>query len=58
MGPDVVWSHLSMNGHVTVIVPNTDFVSILVSLFLGYIGWCSIFNPKPSVSLLQNRSLA
>jgi hypothetical protein len=30
----------------------------LVSLFLNCIGWCSIFNPKSGVSLLQNRSLA
>jgi hypothetical protein len=52
MGPNVVWSHLPMDGHVIVIVPNTDFVSILVSLFLDGIGRCSIFNPKVGVSLL------
>jgi hypothetical protein len=47
-----VQSNLSMDGRVTVIVPNIDVVSILVSLFLDYIDRCSIFNPKPSVSIL------
>jgi hypothetical protein len=51
MGPDVVSSHLSMDGRVTVTVPNTDFVSILVSLCLDCIGRCIIFNPKLGVSL-------
>jgi hypothetical protein len=52
MSPDVVWYHLSMDGCVVVTVPNTDFVSILVSLFLDYICRCSIFIPKLGVSLL------
>jgi hypothetical protein len=54
MGPDVVWSHLSMDGCVIVIVPDTNFVYILVSLVLNFIGRCSIFNPKSGVSLQQN----
>jgi hypothetical protein len=52
MGPDVVWSHISMDGRVIVTVPNIDFVYILVSLVLDCIGLCSIFNPKSGVSLL------
>jgi hypothetical protein len=52
IGPGIVQSNLSMDGRVTVIVPNIDVVSILVSLFLDYIDGCSIFNPKPSVSIL------
>jgi hypothetical protein len=40
-----------MGGHVTVIVPNIDFVYILVSLLLDCIGWCFIFNPKSGVCL-------
>jgi hypothetical protein len=54
MGPVFVWSHLSMDGRVTVTVPNIDFVYISVSLFLNSIGQRSILNPKPGVCLLQN----
>jgi hypothetical protein len=52
MGPAIVRSHLSMDGRVTVIMPNTNVVSIFATLFLDYIDRCSIFNPKPSVSIL------
>jgi hypothetical protein len=53
MGPDVVWFHLSMDGRVTVTVPNTDFIFILISLFLDCIGLCSIFNHKLGVYSLE-----
>jgi hypothetical protein len=37
MGPDVVRSHLSMDGHVIVTMPDTDFV-----FFISFL----IFNSK------------
>jgi hypothetical protein len=54
VGPRVVWSHLPMDGRVTVTMLNTNSVYILVSLFFDYIDRCSIFNPKSGVCLLQN----